>query len=262
MTVRAVAAAPPGRQEPRAPRRPALSGPRFKRASTPSARPTARGHRSVPASYAATISDRHPAACASRSMPRRSVRAAEPTSIARPRRALWPRNASAFSDTVGVQLTAWAAERNIARMKCRGVVVWGSALSTVLLSVMGCGGSSNTDTNAGGAGGSSAVGKGGSTPASGSGGAGAGAGAATATCDPLTALQTCFSAFCKAGGAGTPFCTCFVRGYDLGAAPACECVTFNATAFCQQAEANGLIGSDLDCPAATSAVATQCVGAQ
>jgi hypothetical protein len=108
-------------------------------------------------------------------------------------------------------------------------------------------------TSSGGSGGTSCV-------------AGASAGSAgdagVTTCGQLTALQTCFAAFCAADGAGTPFCTCYTRGYDLGAEPTCGCITLNAAAFCQEAEANGLDGSQVDCSASTSAVATQCVDVQ
>ncbi|HWZ91712.1 MAG TPA: hypothetical protein VNW92_22775 [Polyangiaceae bacterium] len=90
---------------------------------------------------------------------------------------------------------------------------------------------------------------------------------AATTCGQLTALQDCLGAFCKADGAGSPFCTCFMRGYDLSppgdnSNPGCLCIPFNSAAFCQQAADNGLDGSDLDCSAATASVATQCVGVQ
>jgi hypothetical protein len=91
---------------------------------------------------------------------------------------------------------------------------------------------------------------------------------AATTCGQLTALQDCLGAFCKAAGAGTPFCTCFTRGYDLSGPgmdsshPGCLCIPFNAAAFCQQAADNGLDGSDLDCSVATASIATQCVGVQ
>ena len=87
-------------------------------------------------------------------------------------------------------------------------------------------------------------------------------GAAGAACGELTALDACFDTFCQAKGAGTPFCACFVRGYDLSEPPNCECISLNTAAFCQQAEASGLDGSNLDCDAATAAVALQCVAAQ
>jgi hypothetical protein len=89
----------------------------------------------------------------------------------------------------------------------------------------------------------------------------AGSGGAT-TCGQLTALQTCFGTFCTADGVGTPFCNCFTKGYDLSAPPDCTCITIDGAAFCQQAADNGLDGSNLDCSAATSSVATQCVDVQ
>lgn len=78
----------------------------------------------------------------------------------------------------------------------------------------------------------------------------------------LTALEACFSTFCQANGAGTPFCACFTRGYDLSPAPDCDCIALDSIAFCQQAEANGLDGANLNCASATAAVALQCVAAQ
>jgi hypothetical protein len=86
--------------------------------------------------------------------------------------------------------------------------------------------------------------------------------AGATTCGQLSAVQACFSTFCAADGAGTPFCACFTKGYDLGAEPNCGCVTLDAAAFCAQAAANGLDGSSLDCSAATGAIATQCVDVQ
>ena len=164
-----------------------------------------------------------------------------------------------------------------------------------LVVALGCGGSANTgggETGAAGADTSSAASSGvlsggfggavakgggggvstGGTGTAGNGGAEAGAssaaggasggvgtaGAAGTTCGQLTALDACFAAFCKASGAGTPFCTCFAKGYDLAPAPDCACIPLNSAAFCQQAEANGLDGSHLDCTAATTAVASQC----
>src|SRR5450755_2077512 len=44
----------------------------------------------------------------------------------------------------------------------------------------------------------------------------------------LTALEACFSTFCQANGAGTQFCTCFTRGYDLGPPPDCECISLGS----------------------------------
>jgi hypothetical protein len=86
--------------------------------------------------------------------------------------------------------------------------------------------------------------------------------AGATTCGQLSAVQACFSTFCAADGLGTPFCTCFSKGFDLGAPPDCGCITLDAAAFCAQAAANGLDGSSLDCSAATGAVATQCVDVQ
>jgi hypothetical protein len=119
-----------------------------------------------------------------------------------------------------------------------------------------------TTSSAGSAGsaGTSSAGSGGSNCSETS-AASAGASGAT-TCGQLTALQACFGTFCAADGAGTPFCSCFTKGFDLGAPPDCGCVTLNAAAFCQQAADNGLDGSNLDCSSATGSVATQCVDVQ
>jgi hypothetical protein len=129
------------------------------------------------------------------------------------------------------------------------------------LNTAGCSSQSICATGAGAGGASGSGGAGGTGGSSNCSSSGGSAGAPT-TCGQLTALQACMTAFCKADGAGTPFCTCFTRGYDLGAAPTCGCISFDSAAFCQQAKDNGLDGSSLDCSAATSAIATQCVGVQ
>ena len=76
------------------------------------------------------------------------------------------------------------------------------------------------------------------------------------TCDQLDALRACMDAFCAS--ASNPFCTCYTRKYDISTS--CTCSKFNATAFCQQAAANGIKASDYNCASASSAVATVCVG--
>jgi hypothetical protein len=133
------------------------------------------------------------------------------------------------------------------------------------------GGFGGASANGGGEAGVSAGGKGsagnGSGAAAGSVEGGASgefgaAGAAGTTCGELTALDACFNTFCQANGAGTPFCACFTRGYDLSPAPDCDCIALDSIAFCQQAEANGLDGANLNCASATAAVALQCVAAQ
>jgi hypothetical protein len=80
------------------------------------------------------------------------------------------------------------------------------------------------------------------------------------TCDQLTALQTCMTAFCKT--TDNPFCSCYEKGFDLGPSPGCACVDFDAAEYCKEAAANGVDAANLDCSAATSAVATQCVNVQ
>ena len=84
----------------------------------------------------------------------------------------------------------------------------------------------------------------------------------------LTALNACLSAFCKADGAQTPFCSCYLKGYDLRAAPKCDCAAFNTPEtfspanYCAQAEAVGASPSDLDCAATTSPLTSMCIGVQ
>ena len=86
--------------------------------------------------------------------------------------------------------------------------------------------------------------------------AGAAGASNNGTCSQLTALQNCLGAFCK--GSDSPFCSCYNKGYDLAAAPACTCQPFDPVAYCAQAQANGIDTSD--CSAVSSSVATQCVG--
>ena len=108
-----------------------------------------------------------------------------------------------------------------------------------------------------------AGGSGGSAGGAGSSNCAAGTGGGPTTCPVLTARQACFHAFCQADGSGTPFCDCFKRGYELGPAPDCLCLTVSAAdtaAYCQQAADNGVDASALDCSVLTSSVATACVG--
>lgn len=77
------------------------------------------------------------------------------------------------------------------------------------------------------------------------------------TCELLTQMRTCMDAFCKT--TSNPFCTCYKRGTDL-TTNGCKCIDFNAKRFCDQAEANGVDPSNYDCAAATSGVASYCVG--
>ena len=78
------------------------------------------------------------------------------------------------------------------------------------------------------------------------------------TCPELQAVKNCMDAFCQL--TTNPFCTCFKRGLDLGAN--CMCKTFNAAKFCADAQAAGVDPANYDCPSATSAVATMCIGVQ
>lgn len=63
------------------------------------------------------------------------------------------------------------------------------------------------------------------------------------------------TAFCAT--ASNPFCNCYTKGFDLGAK--CSCVTFDAQRFC---DTQASTGAEYDCSAATSAVASTCVGVQ
>jgi hypothetical protein len=82
----------------------------------------------------------------------------------------------------------------------------------------------------------------------------------TTTCDQLTALQTCLTAYCKI--ADNPFCDCYKRGFDLGPSPACACVAFSPTEYCQEAAAQSIDAANFDCSATTGGIASLCVGVQ
>ena len=90
------------------------------------------------------------------------------------------------------------------------------------------------------------------------GNAGSAGSASTETCPELQAVQACMDAFCTTKT--NPFCTCYKRGLDLS--PSCVCSRFDAHKFCVNAQAAGVDAANYDCPSATSAVATMCVGVQ
>ncbi|HEX3774574.1 MAG TPA: hypothetical protein VHV51_08930 [Polyangiaceae bacterium] len=123
-----------------------------------------------------------------------------------------------------------------------------------------CGGSSGSGGTAG-----TSAGSGGTNCTDSSASAGT---AGATTCSALTGLNACFSAFCQADGAGTPFCGCFSKGFDLGApetdpttgATTCPCTPVDPAAFC--AAYAGVDGASVDCSAADSVVASMCVGVQ
>jgi len=136
------------------------------------------------------------------------------------------------------------------------VLGFGAALSVVACSDMNnCGSSASA-----GAGGSSCV----------AGNASAGSSGAPTTCAAWTALQSCLTTFCKSDGVATPFCNCFLKGYDLsppatdtsGNETGCACVKFDPAPYCAMAIASGNDGSATDCSAASGQVATMCVGVQ
>lgn len=77
------------------------------------------------------------------------------------------------------------------------------------------------------------------------------------TCAQLTAVRKCMDAFCAS--ATNPFCTCYKLGFDIRS-DTCVCSTFNAAAFCKQADQNGVVAANYDCAAASGSVATICVG--
>jgi hypothetical protein len=74
------------------------------------------------------------------------------------------------------------------------------------------------------------------------------------------------SAFCAADGLGTPFCTCYGRGFNLKGstsdATSCTCIAINAASICAQATLIGLDGSEVDCNQLTSPLLSMCVGVQ
>ena len=78
-----------------------------------------------------------------------------------------------------------------------------------------------------------------------------------AECALLTAMRSCMDAFCKT--TSNPFCTCYKRGFDLST-DGCKCIDFDAQKFCDRAEENGVDASAYDCSAASSGVASYCVG--
>lgn len=96
--------------------------------------------------------------------------------------------------------------------------------------------------------------------------ANAGSGGST-TCAALTATKSCLTAFCKSDGAGTPFCNCFLKGYDLSAPntdtngneTGCACVAFNDAKLCATF-ADPDAGDTVDCSVVDGQVASMCVG--
>jgi len=82
-------------------------------------------------------------------------------------------------------------------------------------------------------------------------------GSTSATCDLLTAVQSCMKAYCTS--ATNPFCSCWRRGYDI-TTNGCTCIAFDPKKFCDQAAANGTDATTYDCAAASSGVASICVG--
>ena|SRR6478735_7565263 len=76
-------------------------------------------------------------------------------------------------------------------------------------------------------------------------------------CELLTQMRSCMDAFCKT--TTNPFCKCYTRGFDL-TTNGCKCIDFDAQKFCDQAEDNGVDASAYDCAAASSGVASYCVG--
>jgi hypothetical protein len=83
----------------------------------------------------------------------------------------------------------------------------------------------------------------------------------TTTCAALTARQSCLSSYCQS--ADSPFCSCNKQGQELSAS--CSCITAtdaDNAAYCESAAAQGIDGSNFDCSAQVSAVATQCLPVQ
>ncbi|MEI9940260.1 MAG: hypothetical protein WDO69_23830 [Pseudomonadota bacterium] len=85
--------------------------------------------------------------------------------------------------------------------------------------------------------------------------AGAGGDAGATTCDLLTAVQSCMSAYCAT--TSNPFCTCFQRKYDIDTT-SCMCIPLDAKSICDQ-ESRGVDAASYDCAAESSRVSSICV---
>ncbi len=87
--------------------------------------------------------------------------------------------------------------------------------------------------------------------------AGTAGAAGSSSCDALTTLRSCFTAYCAT--TTNPFCNCYKKGFDLSTTDCPACITFDAAKFCADQAASGVT---FDCSAATGAVGTACVGVQ
>ena len=90
--------------------------------------------------------------------------------------------------------------------------------------------------------------------------AGAAGSDSAATCDLLTALHKCMTAFCAS--ASNPFCTCYKRHDDSGNpfdidTASCNCVEIDEQQFCQNNK--GASAESYDCAAESSRLSSVCV---
>ena len=152
-------------------------------------------------------------------------------------------------------------------MKAAALIVFLLGLACVLNSAS-CIKLDTCGASAGSGGASGSAGAGGFAGSDCSTSASAGSAGGPTSCALLTALDACLSAFCQADGVGTPFCSCYGKGYDLSPAPDCVCVAFDSpgafspAAYCAQAAAVDASPSDIDCSATTSPLRSMCVAVQ
>lgn len=145
-------------------------------------------------------------------------------------------------------------------------VVWFAvAALSVGLALSGAACSDNYCPNgasSGGSGGTAGAGGSSCTSESVNGGSGGG----TTTCAALTATKACLTTFCKSDGASTPFCNCYLKGFDLSAPntdangneTGCACITFDDAKLC--AAFPDPDASDVDCSVVSGQVSSMCVG--
>lgn len=89
------------------------------------------------------------------------------------------------------------------------------------------------------------------------GAAGAAGTTGSSSCQQLSDLEACMTAFCATVPATNPFCNCFKKTpqFDLNTVT-CLCVPFDPQKFCDDQAASGVT---YDCSSATGAVGTACV---
>jgi len=91
------------------------------------------------------------------------------------------------------------------------------------------------------------------------GSSGADGGTLSSGCSSLLAtIDACYKAFCAADGAGSPFCMCWTKNYDLDSKN-CVCIAPTKASVCDGLDLSNFQPSDYNCSAATGSVATLCV---